>query len=193
MILATFAIVSFAAEETALQPKTVTYYNGFENLDEGKVFGGNRKAHGVVTVADNGNKYVTFQKNPAYTDTAGSRWDANNGSTYKITDYPYTMFEFDIMTVSGSYSGTGVYFRLYGTNAAGGTVNGLFGSQTYFSNIGLSTVPYDWNHVAIIQRYNGDNTFTRYTYVNGKSVADGAISNFSTNVLFSKRSFALPE
>ena len=184
LTLIAFAIVSFAAEETTLEPISLNTYNNFEGYDEGKVFGGNRKAHGVLTVADNGNKYVTFQSNPNYTDTAGSRWDVNNGTGCTIIDYPYVMFEFDVMTVSGNYDGTGLYFRLYGKNAEGTNKNALVGSQVYFSNISLSTVPYEWNHVSLIQKYNGNDTFTRYTFVNGVQVGDGVNADFSSNEIF---------
>lgn len=181
LIVTAFAVVSFAAEENTLKPVNYPKQGTFDDYDEGQSFGSNRKALGILEVADNGNKYVMLQKNPgSYTDTNGPRWDVNTGTGCMITNYPYTMFEFDIMTATGSYDGTGVYFRFYN----GGT-NGLVGTQVKFSNIGLSIVPYEWSHVSLVLKYNGDKTFTRYIYINGENVSgNGEKADLSSNANF---------
>ena len=184
LIVTAFAVVSFAAEENTLKPLSYNSpswswkNNGFEGVENGNYIYYSADRYGQVTAVkqDNGNTYALMEYRKADGTTSQGMWDfaATYDTACNIENYPYFMVEFDIMTQNGSYDKTSVYTRLY---SGGTSIN--FVSQTHFTDIGLSTVPYDWNHVSIIVKYNGDATFTQYAFVNGKLAKTNPIKSFA--------------
>jgi hypothetical protein len=108
LMITVFAVVSFADDSsTTLQPFEYKYYDyTFNSYDEGKVLSYARTAQAIVTVQDNGNKYVLTKDVPE-NSTANPQWDisfdAVVNNKYNVVDYPYFVVDFDIMTVNGAY------------------------------------------------------------------------------------------
>ncbi|MBR5139703.1 MAG: hypothetical protein IKV16_01485, partial [Clostridia bacterium] len=174
-IFTAFTVVSLAEGESTKQPITANYGKTFDSFDEGAIVNDTyKKRNGlaVLKVQDNGNKYVLTQPNNMdYADTSSANWGNPQWDIYtsqygNIVDYPYFTVEFDIMTLNGSYKDFSYNPRPYGKSE-----NAFLNSVT-FGNLGLSTVPYDWSHISIVIKYNGDYKFTTYRYVNGKLVGD---------------------
>ena len=160
-ILTAFTVVAIADEDSTPQPIVgksddfSSYAEGYE-LNRGYT---DRKAIAVVSIQDDENKYALLEQNPDFTNNNDSMWDISPSNSGNIVEYPYFMIEFDIMTIDGNYTGHQFYPRLS---------NGTFIVSTSFTKLGLSTTPYDWNHLSILVEYVGNGKFISHSYVNGK-------------------------
>ena len=177
LMATTFTVISFAEETKQPYELKNGDYATFDSYDDGKVLSYKRSAQAIVTSQDNGNKYVLAKNIPDNT-VSSPQWDITYGlsTTYNIVSYPYFMVDFDIMTLSGSYSGHSLNVR---PDPAGNTFLG----DMYFESIGLSTAPYDWKHLSLIVEYQGEGKFVKHIYVNGEKVSSTP-ANLSTNSLF---------
>lgn len=177
-----FTVVSLAAteEETELVPYTKAIYSlkaddfDVDAYTENQILSyTGRTGEAKIAVQDNGNKYAVMQLNGATGVTAGM-WDIDLASptSCNVKNYPYFMIEFDTMVQSGTFDGASIYARI-GTSSLQGFVK-----ETKFSALGLSTSPYNWQHVSIIVKYDGVSSFTQYGFVNGvQKVNSGTLTN----------------
>lgn len=167
-------VIAFATEETELKPvsipsttfedPTFTTYAGYDIEDKvGKY---------VVITSDNGNKYLRSEYAESSTDSTTVdnlyvylQKFKDNG--YNFNDYPYLSVDFDIMTENGTY---GSYASgapaLYNHNGSKGVQLKIM-SGDKFCDIGLSTTPFEWQHLTIILEYTGNDVFMRHYYING--------------------------
>ena len=181
-ILTAVTVVALAEEPD--QPYEVIYgnYATFDTYEDGVYLCYGRTAQAIVTSQENGNKYV-LMKDVAENTVTNPQWDitfsnTQAGTKYNVVDYPYFMVEFDIMTLSGSYSGHSYYSRFYTD-----TTPGSFVASTKFTEIGLSTTPYDWQHLTILVQYKDDGKFSQHAYINGEYISSVDV-DLSTNASF---------
>ena len=176
VMISAFAVVSFAQDgETTLTPYENSKYNkDFTANAEGDILS-TKNRRGVVTVkvADNGNKYAHFHYVGPDGDNGMWDFDISAPSVYtnNIVDYPYFVFDFDIMTENGTFDGVKVNPRLYATKEMVGNTSGSVGfvdAITISDITGISTTPYEWQHLTLVVVYNGDSSFTKYVYLNGE-------------------------
>ena len=170
--------------------------------------GDDRKGYIYAMIADDGNKYVVYTPKDYTTDSAQAYIDqtlatdtikvadaqneGNNKTIYKynLVDYPYVVYDFDIMTPSGTYGGamSSFTFRAYTCKFAKttSTTRSMVDTsksplQVSFSSFSkyLDKTPYEWQHVTFVMEYapalddNGlttDVNFNISIYINGKFV-----------------------
>ena len=167
-------------------------------------------------IADNGNKYVTYTPKDQVkeydpengkelyntatyldftleTETTVKPDTEKEGNTrvlykYNPSDYPYIVYDFDIMTPTGTFGGatSGFSFRAYKSQYASSTApqkkmkdTSKSPLQVAFSSFKsyLDATPYNWQHVTFVMKYqpeldeNGLTKSFKYQidiYVNGK-------------------------
>jgi len=174
-IVTVFAVVALATEEEpAIEASAATLgmLDGtFESYEHGQQIQNSSSKKGKFTVIkqDVDNKYVFIE----YEDGSGS--NAENldfdWTTRLIAEYKYISLDFDVMSPDGGNS-AGLYFRLRDTNyKSGKTGYDLnLGTKISFSSMGISTTPYDWQHVTAIVEMLDDFSFDYHIYINGEFV-----------------------
>ena len=214
-------VIAFAAEEQSSidsHEKKLSASWEKDTVTESYQFigsGGNlRFGYIYAMIADNKNKYVEFTprdyvstNSACYIDltldtTTASKADSQNTGKdktiykYNPSDYPYMVYDFDVMTPTGTFGGAlqSFTFRLYtcqyksSTSTARTMVDTakspLQVSFSAFSGF-LDTTPYNWQHVTFVMKYaptldeNGktaDVNFIIDVYINGKHVTTTANS-----------------
>ena len=190
-IVAAFTVVSLAAEtDTRPTPKSFmntstggSWDTTFENttLGSARAFATTKKGMGYHAATLDGNKYLSFK----YANGNASSNNANlfdlhatySRASYSLDTHSMMSFDFDVMTEDGKWGDTSsnttyFYFFVYKSSDAGPSLNSI-----YFSELGLSSTPYEWQHVTIVYEYDnssykeGDTTmpgvFKLTAYVNG--------------------------
>ena len=188
-ILTAFTVVALADGESTKPPIEATYGQTFDSYSEGAFLNDSYKARNglaVLQVQDNGNKYVLTKPNDTeYADSSSTNWHNPQWDVYttqygSIVDYPYFLVELDVTTTNGKYGDFACYPRLFGTSNS----RSSFVTNNAFKNLGLSTTPYEWNHVSIVVEYKGDGKFTTYRYVNGNQIGNPVDADLSGTDLF---------
>ncbi len=173
-----FAVVSLATDEEAvLEPKEVNsstekFVDGtFSGQTPGTVFQNalynDKPKTGVWNVhsTEDGNVYIESE----YEEGGSGAHDNldmyfSYNPTYNMADYPYAVFDFDIMTENGTY---GDYANLsISISNSGSRIQEL--SSTKLSAIGLDATPYKWQHVTYIVEHVGNGKFDHHFYINGE-------------------------
>ena len=168
-----FTVVALATEEEpAIEaaPAVFGSIDGtYEKYDDGTSIQNSSAKKGKFTILQqgDGNKiaYTAYE--------AGSGSNAENydfdWTTRDIADYPLLALEFDVMSFTGSYSAS-FYFRLREKSDSGKYTDLNLLGRNYFSDFGLSSTPYDWQHLTLIVELADDLSFNYHVYVDGKFV-----------------------
>ena len=167
-IVTAFTVVALATEEepVTLEAKLGASkdYNGYE---DGATIQNSSSKRGKATAVrqDDGNVYMLI----SYESATGSNPENIDTTSTKcyLPTYPYALFSFDVMSPNGSHSAN-TYFasRLY----KGSTSVGYFtDAYVYMSAIGLSTTPYEWQHVSVVVEQD-PTTLDFYLHVFDRSI-----------------------
>ncbi len=198
LITTAFTVVALADDETTYLDSHV--YNpakGWESCEDGTPVGtgnsGQRRAYMYAEVSADGNKYVVFTpgtdkgfngdvwyNTTALDKTLNSEDYTNEDGTvksvykYNPKDYPYLVYDFDIMTPTGNFGGndlinnmtfrTDVYGYNTTTKAVDSTIFKMVDTKLTSLVIGttpiineLDATPYKWQHVTIVAKYADTN------------------------------------
>ncbi len=187
-ILTAFSVVSLAADE-AIAPNSYTYdiADSWNGKADGAFIGVAEERYGYMyaKIAADGNYYAIFEpkdgtsNNFVEPNLAGSM-NADKTFVYNLRDYPYIMFDLDIMTPTGTHNNPSFNLRLQHTTARDGKsvyVNyPLVFTVSSFKNY-LDTTSGKWSHVSVVMYTTFDTdaetgkitkTYVTYTYfING--------------------------
>ena len=187
-IVTAFTVVTLATtEEPALSP-IVKYDNNFDSYDYGTYLGDNSTksgyfgAHGQEGSTDKyllhyGKEHTTTKASSFLAGlysygTASKDAYGNNVAVTNISDYPYAVFEFDIMKITNSYStfSVGTYIK----NSAGGLKPASSSVKSSSLTNYLPSEQYEWAKVTVIFAYHSETVdgaktgyLSTYAYVNG--------------------------
>ena len=180
VIVATFSVVAIAAAPTTpatLNPATGSVGDGtYTGIAAGKSLSNASDRLGKFTAAqaDDGNIYVlneyesaTGTKNDYYLFNPTYQRDA-----YSVTNYKYYVFDYDIMTLTGSYGEVTVQADIWNGKSS------MFYGQNKDITSYFSTTPYEWQHVTHVVEYAAEGVFKQHYYVNGVRVA-GSTHDYS--------------
>ena len=217
LIATAFTVVALASDEapsrsTPYIKDAVGVWEG-ETVKDGTSIGtgtsGKRPAYVFAQVSADGNKYEVYTPGPDK-GTGGDNWydnigdlpsgtvtKANGDSTkkvgkYNLSDYPYFVYDFDVMTPTGNFGRNSAlssfsvraYAYYYTDNEYGYNESFKAGAvrdtgdcaleipvEIVFSK--LDSTPYNWQHVTIAARaysQDGKICFEILVYVNGEFV-----------------------
>ena len=218
LIVTAFTVVALASgeESTRSAPYVKTVVGSWEgaSVKDGDSIGvgtdGKRPAYIYAEVSPDGNKYEVYTPSPGKTSTGDVWYDTIGGenkatvtkeyidadgnpatkkvSTYNLADYPYVVYDFDIMTPTGVFGNptmAGFQFRTYGyyyvdneygynDSLKAGAVRDTGASALDISAASvikyLDDTPYNWQHVTLVTKaytVEGQISFDVYVYVNG--------------------------
>ena len=183
LLVTAFAVVALADEEpTVPTPKEVkTDYQKYEDgatIQNGSVSGKTKKGAAYAVKQDDGNVYMLLTYEYGESGNA-ENIDTGVAKNY-IATYPYTMISFDIMSPQGQHASDHFFLlRLYND----GTSVGYFSQGINFSTIGLSTTPYEWQHVSVVVEQDPTTLdFHQHVFVNGKFVKTVTDSSLSATI-----------
>ena len=160
VLISSFWIVSFAEGSNAVCVTDQNYNNKSGNISNDAA----KLGKAVAVKQDNNNVYMLLTYDAA-TGTNAEDVSTYHPGGYLLTDYPYVCFSFDIMSPQGVHSSnTYLELRPY----LDGVAKSYFTNKIYFNKLGLSSEPYEWQHISIVVAEDPDtSTFTQYVYVNG--------------------------
>ena len=185
-IMTIFSVVTFAATES--DAKIYTYKNAvgitqfdYENYVPGTEIGTSAAPPTslmYVAKQKTGNKYL-FIDGSKGTSSASPKWEFHLTYTrdpHTISSHPILAFDFDVMTPTGNYgtdtSGNAANIAVrgqYWTGSKYASTNTNAMMRVAFSQMGLSTTPYEWQHVTLVFQHLGNDQFYVATYINGSS------------------------
>ena len=179
LIVSAFTVIALATDEELPKP-VVKYENDFESYERGKYLGDNSKKVGFFGVDwqdGSGNKYLLHYGCP----NTGTNASSFLTGTYSygtavaktnVADYPYAVFEFDIMKPTAEYStfSIGTYIK----NEAGGVKPADTSIKSSNLTAHLPTDAFEWAKVTVIFKYHSETVdgvtkgyLSSYAYVNG--------------------------
>ena len=184
IVATAFSIVALATEQDAGAPTSkLGVLKDYDAMADGETIQNSKSKYGkaVAVKQDNGNVYMllTYEDISA-SGTQAENVDTDSGKQY-LTTYPYAMFSFDIMSPQGVHSEE-TYFaaRLYNAKTSVGYLSDAY---VYFSSLGLSETPYDWQHVSIVIEQDSETlNFIMHVFVNGEFVQRMTSSKFSATI-----------
>ena len=231
LVLTAATVVALASDTTTITPASYTKKltpkweedatTDYKFIGSG---GDDRTGYIYARIADDGNKYVVYTPKDFTTENASAYIDQtlttttktvsdsqNEGKNktiyqYNLVDYPYLVYDFDVMTPSGTYGGaiSSFTFRAYTCKFKSATSTTRTMQDTSKSPLSvnfsafsshLDKTPYTWQHVTIIMEYapkldeNGltaNANFNISIYINGKYVAsatNAAASNYTPAII----------
>lgn len=179
LIVSAFTVISLATDEELPSP-VVKYENDFESYERGKYLGDNSKKVGFFGVDwqdGSDNKYLLHYGCPntgtnASSFLSGTYSYGTSVAKTNIADYPYAVFEFDIMKPTAEYSifSIGTYIK----NEAGA----IKPADTSVKSTALTSLlpeeAFEWAKVTVIFKYHSETVdgvtkgyLSSYAYVNG--------------------------